>query len=609
MVPHPSAKTAETKRTRTRFHRIACMLADWRPYGARAATHVRGCRGVDGQARIRTRRGLEMIGEVFGNYRIIAKLGEGGMGAVYLAEHPSIGRKVAVKMIRPAFSNDAETLRRFVREARSTATLRHPALVEIMDYGVHEKTGGAYIIMEYLEGESLDARLEREGRLEPGRAAHIARQIALGMAAAHRAGIIHRDLKPANVHLGVDPDRPGVDVVKVLDFGIAKLSNTDTGAGPTTRTGVVLGTPRYMAPEQCRGGGSLDHRADIYALGCLFYETLCGRPPFPYQWPGELIAAHLGEIPLPPRAWVPEIPPALDALVTRAIAKNPAHRPPTMSDIARELGVFLGLEASVPPIAIAESAPPQPSDGIAPIEATPRRALSGGATTTASAVIRPTPVDFAGSPFAPQPNVLDHGPPAPVRVETPEPKPTFTRPALARRTLVGAGAVVAAVAFIVVIAAKTKANRETERASGSEVLIGMAAPASSPELPSVPAAANGAVESPPAAENAASPWPAVSPPATDPAAAAPAGTVSAISTAPAAETPINTIRIKVANPRPGLRVAVDGRTAFLPLKLPRDQKSHALVFTAPNFKPETKTIVADQDHTLTLDYRPRLYVP
>jgi serine/threonine-protein kinase len=419
----------------------------------------------------------------------------------------------------------------------------------------------------------------------------------------------------------VDPDRPGVDVVKVLDFGIAKLSSNDTGAGPTTRTGVVLGTPRYMAPEQCRGGGSLDHRADIYALGCLFYETLCGRPPFSYQWPGELIAAHLGEVPLPPRAWVPTIPPALDALVIRAIAKDPAHRPPTMSDIARELGVFLGIDASVPPVAVAESAPPRQGDG--GIDAAHRRAFPGGATTTASAVIRPSSVDFAGPSFGPRPNALDRGHAAPVRIETPERKATFTRPALARRTLIGGGALVSALALIVVVAAKTNLNRSTERASNSVLAPGVAAPASSselastisvlpassPELPSAIAAANGPVESPPAAENPALGGPAVPPPEADPVPAALASVVSSISAAPAAETPVNAIRVKVANPRPGLRVAVDGRTAFLPVKLPRDQKSHVLIFTAPNFKPETKTIVADRDHTLTLDYRPRLYVP
>jgi hypothetical protein len=210
-----------------------------------------------------------------------------------------------------------------------------------------------------------------------------------------------------------------------------------------------------------------------------------------------------------------------------------------------------------------------------------------------------------------------------VRIETPERKATFTRPALARRTLIGGGALVSALALIVVVAAKTNLNRSTERASNSVLAPGVAAPASSselastisvlpassPELPSAIAAANGPVESPPAAENPALGGPAVPPPEADPVPAALASVVSSISAAPAAETPVNAIRVKVANPRPGLRVAVDGRTAFLPVKLPRDQKSHVLIFTAPNFKPETKTIVADRDHTLTLDYRPRLYVP
>jgi hypothetical protein len=209
-----------------------------------------------------------------------------------------------------------------------------------------------------------------------------------------------------------------------------------------------------------------------------------------------------------------------------------------------------------------------------------------------------------------------------VRVETVERKTTFARPALARRTLIGAGALVSAVAFIVVVAAKTNANRNAERASSSAVPPGVAAPASRPELPSAiavlpasslepstVAAAIGPLESPPATENPGSARPAVPLPEADPAPAALASAISPISAAPAAETPVNAIRVKVANPRPGLRVAVDGRTAFLPLKLPRDQKSHVLVFTAPNFKPETKTIVADQDHTVTLDYRPRLYVP
>jgi len=537
-----------------------------------------------------------MIGEVFGNYRVTAKLGEGGMGAVYLAEHPSIGRKVAVKMIRPAFSDDPETLRRFVREARSTANLRHPALVDVMDYGVHEKTGGAYIIMEYLEGESLDARLEREGRLTPVQAATIARHIALGMAAAHRAGIIHRDLKPGNVHLIADPDRPGIDVVKVLDFGIAKLATNDTGAGPTTRTDVLLGTPRYMAPEQCRGGGMLDHRADIYSLGCLLYEALAGRPPFAHQWPGELIAAHLGEMPAPLRAFVPAVPEGLESIVMRAIAKNPAHRQPTMSHVAQELEHFLGIDVSVPPVAVGPSAAPPVNPGVvSPAQgAVYSVAQNAAATTTASVVMRrrlglPEPAGAGLSP-SPQPDHLPFDVPM---------RRGFALSAPMRWTLLGATALAAVSALIIAIA--TNEGERSPVLAASAVLVPPAGPT---EVPL--SAAESALAAPPptAVETPAAPE--QNPAPAGRAASSPAAT-STQGAAP--EATGRSIQIKIANPKPGLRVTVDGRWASLPVRLPRDQKSHVLAFTAPNFKPETKTIVADQDQTLTLEYRPKLYVP
>jgi serine/threonine protein kinase len=560
------------------------------------------------------RRCVGMIGEVFGNYRITAKLGEGGMGEVYLAEHPNIGRKVAVKMIRPAFSNDAETLRRFVREARSTATLRHPALVDIMDYGVHEKTGSAYIIMEYLEGESLDARLEREGALPPRRAAEIARQIAFGMAAAHRAGIIHRDLKPGNVHLIADPDRPGVDIVKVLDFGIAKLATNDTGAGPTTRSDMLLGTPRYMAPEQCRGGGAFDHRVDIYSLGCLLYEALSGRPPFIYQWPGELIAAHLGEIPPPVRALVPVLPEGLESIVMRAIAKHPDHRQPTMSHVAGELERFLELDVSVPPVAVGSSVVPAAAGGSAPPPVRPSdRAVHGGApTTTASVVMRQRGQVLADGAALPRPTDSPLAQtPHPHRAE-PSHHAFLPRPIL-RRALIGAATLVAGGGLIVAIATKESSNSRSPAANSAEL-----APATPPS-----GAARSLDEPPrPAPEPSAAPLPNAAPegpaPPTDEPSDEPGANVSASATgsrAPAPPLPTATetagsgVRIKVTNPRPGLRVTVDGRPTSLPVRLPRDQKAHVLAFTAPNFKVETKTVVADQDHSLTLEYRPKLYVP
>ena len=542
-------------------------------------------------------RCVGMIGEVFGNYRVTAKLGEGGMGAVYLAEHPSIGRKVAVKMIRAAFSDDPETLRRFVREARSTANLRHPALVDVMDYGVHEKTGSAYIIMEYLEGESLDARLEREGRLTPVQAAAIARHIALGMAAAHRAGIIHRDLKPGNVHLIADPDRPGIDVVKVLDFGIAKLATNDTGTGPTTRTDVLLGTPRYMAPEQCRGGGMLDHRADIYSLGCLLYEALAGRPPFAYQWPGELIAAHLGEMPAPLRAFVPAIPEGLESTVMRAIAKDPSHRQPTMSHVAQELEHFLGIDVSVPPVAVGPSAAPPLNPGVvSPAQGAPYSvAHNAAATTTASVVMRrrlglPEPAG-AGLAHPPQPDHLPFDVPM---------RRGFALSAPMRWTLLGATALAAVSALIIAIASNEGAKSPVLAAS--PVLVPTAGPMDVPLSDSASALAAAppptVVETPGAPEESP-----------NPAGLAPDFPAATTTPGPAPEAIGRSIQIKITNPRPGLRVTVDGRWASLPVRLPRDQKSHVLAFTAPNFKPETKTIVADQDQTLTLEYRPKLYVP
>jgi tRNA A-37 threonylcarbamoyl transferase component Bud32 len=559
------------------------------------------------------RRRVGMIGEVFGNYRVIAKLGEGGMGAVYLAEHPNIGRKVAIKMIRPAFSDDPETLRRFVREARSTASLRHPALVDIMDYGVHEKTGSAYIIMEYLEGESLDARLEREGRLTPARAAAIARQIALGMAAAHRAGIIHRDLKPGNVHLISDPDRPGLDVVKVLDFGIVKLANNDTGAGPTTRTDVLLGTPRYMAPEQCRGGGLLDHRADIYSLGCLLYEALAGRPPFAYQWPGELIAAHLGEMPAPLRALEPGVPEGLESIVMRAIAKDPAQRQPTMSHVAQELEHFLGIDVSVPPVAVGPSVAPPVGAGAASLAE--RAVVAVGhqetaATTTASVVMRRRQGVARGHATAEGSDLSPAALPDHLRAD-PYARKRFAPSTTVRWMLIGATALAAASALIVAIA--------TNDGNKSPVVAAAPAVLAAPGSTHMPSATAPSTAEPPTANatepSAAPPSSAVEAPAAaeqNPiSTSSAAGSAAATSTAPAAvpEAIARSIQIKITNPRPGLRVTVDGRSASLPMRLPRDQKSHVLAFTAPNFKPETKTIVADQDYALTLEYRPKLYVP
>jgi serine/threonine protein kinase len=358
-----------------------------------------------------------------------------------------------------------------------------------------------------------------------------------------------------------------------------------------------------MAPEQCRGGGMLDHRADIYSLGCLLYEALTGRPPFDYQWPGELIAAHLGEMPAPLRAFVSGLPEGLESIVMRAIAKHPDHRQPTMSHVAQELEPFVGIDVSVPPVAMGASAAPPVGPGApSPAPAMPYPvAHQAAATTTASVVMRhqkavpAAPVPGPG--ISPSPDPGDwHGD---LRPDIPR-RRTFALRAPLRWTLAGAGALAAMLALVVAIA--TKEDAKSPVVASARTLV-----TPSPSLTEVPrnideptaAPTPSAVEPPGAVEE--TPNPAGSE------ARSPAPTTAV--QVPTPEATSRSIQIKIANPRPGLRVTVDGRSVSLPVRLPRDQKTHVLAFTAPNFKPETKTIVADQDQNLTLEYRPKLYVP
>lgn len=280
-----------------------------------------------------------MLGQVVGNYRIVAKLAAGGMGVVYRAEHEMIGRSVAIKVLLPEFSHKREIVDRFFNEARAASSIRHPGIIEIFDFGYHAD-GHAYIVMEFLEGETLTSRLQRRGRLSASEAVAIIRGVSGAVAAAHAKGVVHRDLKPDNIFLVPDPDMPGGERTKVLDFGIAKLSDLAGGdGGPSlrTRTGAVMGTPTYMAPEQCRGAGSVDHRADIYALGVILYELVCGRAPFVAEGFGEIIAAHL-TAPVPaPRTFAPDLPAHLEAVLMRLLAKRPDERPGSLDEVRAAL--------------------------------------------------------------------------------------------------------------------------------------------------------------------------------------------------------------------------------------------------------------------------------
>jgi serine/threonine-protein kinase len=300
-----------------------------------------------------------MIGETFGNYRLVRRLGSGAMGTVFLGEHERIARCAAVKVLSPEFAENAEILRRFFDEARATSLIHHPAIVDVIDCGVHPDGRRPYIVMEYLSGETLAAYLERSGTLSWQEACAIARQLAEGLGAAHRHRIVHRDVKPANVMRIPGPEgATGVasPALKVLDFGVAKLLH-DTLSGVRTHPGKLLGTPEYMAPEQCSGEGTIDERTDVYGLGCVLYEMVCGHLPFVAKTLSELVVAHRWRQPPVPSSFVP-LPAALDRLISRMLSKQPADRPPNMTSVAEALADALGETADLPvtPLAAREVA-------------------------------------------------------------------------------------------------------------------------------------------------------------------------------------------------------------------------------------------------------------
>ena len=298
------------------------------------------------------REPLFAAGDHVGAYAIVRRIGAGGMGEVFEARHRHIARGAAIKVLLSEFSSNEDVVKRFFNEARAASTIRHPGIVEILDCDVHAATGRAYIVMELLSGEDLRACLARAQsfRSQLTWVAAICGQIAEALVAAHAKGITHRDLKPDNIFLVQTADllqtadAGASTTVKVLDFGVAKLM-AEGGAVNATQPGALLGTPLYMSPEQCRGAGKVDHRADIYSLGCMIFELIVGRPPFMGEGAGDLFVAHLSEPPPELTALAPETPPGWSALVGSMLAKDPDRRPQSMLDVARELEGFLGARA------------------------------------------------------------------------------------------------------------------------------------------------------------------------------------------------------------------------------------------------------------------------
>jgi serine/threonine-protein kinase len=496
-----------------------------------------------------------VVGDSVGSYKLVQKLGEGGMGVVYLAEHKYIARRAAIKFLLPDLTGSAEVVGRFFAEARAVSLIEHPGIVEVIDCELRSD-GRAYIVMEYLQGESLRAYLERVGKLDgdPAGALAILRQIASALAAAHAQGIVHRDLKPDNVFLHLPTGRsPAEPVVKVLDFGIAKLLGGGEG-GSKTRTGQLLGTPLYMSPEQCRGARGVDGLSDVYSLGCIMYELFCGRPPFQAEGFGDLIIAHVSLAPPEPLALAPNMAPRVRQTLLACLAKDPRGRPPSMERLASMLS-----EAGAP-TAIALQRPIDPGAPLVPLVG------SSGARS-------PVPAAEPRRPAAPDPVAQTLANPS----VAPPADIGQARPSSAKFTTLGEAA------SQLVEAPATK-NRTRAVIVG---LIGALALASVGILLT-------------SGRHAAAPTPMSQPPT--PPAQPPAPTAAQVTPPEAPET----ASIELTDLPPGARVRMDGQIATLPLLVPRGQRSHAVIVDADGFEPLELSVDGARDRTISVELKKKV---
>jgi serine/threonine protein kinase len=348
-------------------------------------------------------------------YRIEARLGRGGMGEVYRAVQLSLGRRVALKVLSPKLAADDVFRRRFLRESRIAASIDHPSIIPIFETG--EDGGLLYIAMRYVDGMDLSTLLRREGRLEPPRALAIMAQVASALDAAHARGLVHRDVKPGNILLATGPAGGGDGHCYLCDFGLIKEVDTQQAQSALTATDQFVGTIPYVAPEQIEGR-DLDGRADIYALGCVLFHCLTGSVPFERLNDIEVVFAHLREPPPPMSTRVPGLPPAMDAIVARAMAKSTDDRWPTCS------ALVTALQAEVRP---ASPAPTTPGDAETRSMQIPSSPLAAPATVPPG-----SPAGIPPTAAPPRPDPLPVPPPpdpvpatdpnAPTRIE---PRPAF----------------------------------------------------------------------------------------------------------------------------------------------------------------------------------------
>ena len=393
--------------------------------------------------------------DVAGQFRIVQKIGSGGMGSVYKAEQPDMNRFVAIKILHPRYLSRPDLVSRFRREARAMSHLSHPNTARVFLYGQLED-GACYFVMEHLEGRNLAQLVRAEGPMEPGRAIHVMKQVCGALDEAHRAGIIHRDLKPENVFLTV---QGGIqDFPKVLDFGLAKVTEKQMRPGSLvlTREGMVFGTPEFMSPEQARGK-KLDPRSDIYSLGIILYELLTGKLPFDAKQSIEFIQLHVTAepIPLSSRVEGASYPRGLESAVMRALQKEPDGRFDTAGAFAEALDKVARGEGVSEPPGIFDGAPVAPA---APVQSQqlPPGAASAPLQAQASASAHSQP--HAQAPIQGQLAGPAHNGQAPAAAAAHEPTPVVQggMPRHLPWIVLGAGLLLALGGAIALIVALTR---------------------------------------------------------------------------------------------------------------------------------------------------------
>jgi eukaryotic-like serine/threonine-protein kinase len=292
---------------------------------------------------------LEIGQVVEGKYRIIRLIGEGGMGYVYEGENVRIHRRVAIKVLLPAFTNNSDVVQRFEREAQAAGRIGNDHILEVLDLG-SLPDGSCFMVMELLDGDPLNKRIQNRGRLTPRELVPLGKQILKGLGAAHGAGIVHRDLKPENIFI-LREKAGKQDYVKIIDFGISKFQPLSGDGMKMTRTGSVMGTPYYMSPEQASGSREADARSDVYAVGVIFYEAVTGHVPFDAPTFNQLLFKIVLSEPPPPRVSVPDLDPAFESIILKAMARDVSVRFQSTDEFTRAIEAWeqTGVGVSIPP--------------------------------------------------------------------------------------------------------------------------------------------------------------------------------------------------------------------------------------------------------------------